>query len=66
MSLKARAEAVSPNALMSARWDEGLSDVRHPVANDSLIPMFEREKTVLKFEDSLQCTIQRNVEELNA
>jgi hypothetical protein len=42
MFLKARAQAVSANALVSQRWDEGLSDVRHPVAGDSLIPMFER------------------------
>ena len=42
MSLKVTSKAVSAKALMSQRWDDGLSDVRYPAANDSLIPMFER------------------------
>ena len=32
----------SANVLMSLRWDQGLGDLRHPVGEDSLIPMFER------------------------
>ncbi|HVO79636.1 MAG TPA: hypothetical protein VMT28_02835 [Terriglobales bacterium] len=31
----------SANLLRSQRWDEGLSDVQHPLPADSLIPMFE-------------------------
>lgn len=42
MSLRAKSQAASTNVLLSQRWDEGLSDVRNPVAGDSLIPMFER------------------------
>jgi hypothetical protein len=42
MSLKAKSRATSAEALVSQRWDEGLSDVRHPVPGDALIPMFER------------------------
>jgi hypothetical protein len=39
--LKATAREGSARLLMSQRWDQGLSEVRHPVAEDSLIPMFE-------------------------
>ena len=42
MSLRVKSQAASTNVLLSQRWDEGLSDVRNPVAGDSLIPMFER------------------------
>lgn len=42
MSLKATSQASSAKVLMSQRWDEGLSDARHPAAGDSLIPMFEQ------------------------
>ncbi len=27
---------------MSQRWEQGLGDLREPIAEDSLIPMFER------------------------
>jgi hypothetical protein len=40
--LKTTSREASVNLLMSLRWDQGLSDLRHPVAEDSLIPMFER------------------------
>jgi hypothetical protein len=40
-SLKSTAKSGSAKQLMSQRWDQGLSEVRHPVAGDSLIPMFE-------------------------
>jgi len=42
MSLKVKSQEISAKVLMSQRWDEGLSDVRYPVVNESLIPMFER------------------------
>ena len=29
------------NHLQTQRWEQGLSDLQHPVASDSLIPMFE-------------------------
>jgi hypothetical protein len=38
--LKATSRATSA-MLMSQRWDQGLSELRHPAAGDSLIPMFE-------------------------
>jgi hypothetical protein len=41
-SAKATSREASANLLMSLRWDQGLGDLRHPVAEDSLIPMFER------------------------
>jgi len=40
--LKTTSREASAKLLMSQRWDQGLSEVRHPVADDSLIPMFER------------------------
>jgi len=35
------AREVSGTVLMSQRWDQSLTDIQHPVAPDSLIPMFE-------------------------
>jgi len=40
-SLKAQSPVASAQLVMSQRWDYGLSELRHPVAGDSLIPMFE-------------------------
>ena len=40
-SLKATSRETSAKLLMSQRWDVGLSEARHPVGSDSLIPMFE-------------------------
>ncbi|MGA9967919.1 MAG: hypothetical protein WBQ10_22170 [Terriglobales bacterium] len=40
-SLKATSREGSAKLLMSQRWDLGLSEARHPVGSDSLIPMFE-------------------------
>src|SRR5580692_8463827 len=40
-SLKATSRETSAKLLMSQRWDLGLSEARHPVGSDSLIPMFE-------------------------
>jgi hypothetical protein len=40
-SLKATTREGSAKLLMSQRWDRGLSELRHPVTGDSLIPMFE-------------------------
>jgi hypothetical protein len=42
MSVRVTSQASSAKVLLSQRWDEGLSDVRHPAAGDSLIPMFEQ------------------------
>ena len=39
--MKSQARETTANLLMSQRWDQGLSDLQRPVANDSLIPMFE-------------------------
>jgi hypothetical protein len=39
--LKATSRAAPAKMLMSQRWDQGLSELRHPAAGDSLIPMFE-------------------------
>lgn len=39
--LKCPARDASANLLMSQRWDQSLNDIQHPVAGDSLIPMFE-------------------------
>jgi len=39
--LKAPSKEGSARLLMSQRWDQGLSELRHPVGGDSLIPMFE-------------------------
>jgi hypothetical protein len=40
-SLKTTSREASAKLLMSQRWDQGLSELRYPVAGDSLIPMFE-------------------------
>jgi hypothetical protein len=40
-SLKTTARATPAKLVMSQRWDHGLSELRHPEAGDSLIPMFE-------------------------
>jgi hypothetical protein len=40
-SLKEPSRAVSAKLVMSERWDHGLSELRYPITNDSLIPMFE-------------------------
>jgi hypothetical protein len=40
-SLKTPSVAASAKLVMSQRWDHGLSELRHPIAGDSLIPMFE-------------------------
>jgi hypothetical protein len=40
-SLKTPSRVSSSNLVMSQRWDYGLSELRHPIADDSLIPMFE-------------------------
>jgi hypothetical protein len=40
-SLKTTSRAAPAKLLMSQRWDQGLNELRHPVAGDSLIPMFE-------------------------
>ncbi len=32
---------VAVNHLQTQRWEQGLSDLQHPVSSDSLIPMFE-------------------------
>ncbi len=39
--VKAPSKHVSSSLLMSQRWDQSLGDLQHPVAGDSLIPMFE-------------------------
>jgi hypothetical protein len=39
--LKTPSREGSAKLLMSQRWDYGLNELRHPVAGDSLIPMFE-------------------------
>lgn len=38
---KTASREASVNLLMSQRWDQSLSDIQHPDAGDSLIPMFE-------------------------
>jgi len=40
-SLSRKAVRVSANHLQTQRWEQGLSDLQHPVPSDSLIPMFE-------------------------
>jgi hypothetical protein len=40
LSRKAVREA-AVNHLQTQRWEQGLSDLQHPVSSDSLIPMFE-------------------------
>ena len=39
--LKTTSHEATNKLLMSQRWDYGLNELRHPVAGDSLIPMFE-------------------------
>lgn len=41
VAAKSPAREVSASLLMSQRWDQSLGDLQHPVAPDSLIPMFE-------------------------
>jgi len=41
-SFKTISRETTANTRMSLRWDQGLGDLRNPVADDSLIPMFER------------------------
>jgi hypothetical protein len=41
MLLKSPARQNVANLLMSQRWEQGLTDLQHPVPSDSLIPMFE-------------------------
>jgi hypothetical protein len=38
---KSPSRKTSATLLMSQRWDQSLTDLQHPVANDSLIPMFD-------------------------
>jgi len=40
-SLSRQAMRVTANHLQTQRWEQGLSDLQHPVPSDSLIPMFE-------------------------
>jgi hypothetical protein len=40
-SLSRAAVRVAANHLQTQRWEQGLSDLQHPVPSDSLIPMFE-------------------------
>jgi hypothetical protein len=39
--IKSPARDASASLLMSQRWDQGLTDLQHPVSSDSLIPLFE-------------------------
>jgi hypothetical protein len=39
--IKSPARDTSANLLMSQRWDQGLTDLQHPMSSDSLIPLFE-------------------------
>jgi len=41
MASKSPAREASANTLMPQRWDQSLTDIQHPMAPDSLIPMFE-------------------------
>jgi hypothetical protein len=41
MLVKSPARQNVANLLMSQRWEQSLTDLQHPVPNDSLIPMFE-------------------------
>jgi uncharacterized membrane protein (DUF373 family) len=41
-SLKTTPRNAPANMRMSQRWEQGLGDLRNPVGEDSLIPMFER------------------------
>jgi hypothetical protein len=40
-SLSRQAVRATANHLQTQRWEQGLADLQHPVASDSLIPMFE-------------------------
>jgi hypothetical protein len=40
-SVSRKAVRETSNHLQTQRWEEGLADLQHPVASDSLIPMFE-------------------------
>jgi hypothetical protein len=39
--VKSPAREANTNLLRPQRWDQSLSDIQHPAAADSLIPMFE-------------------------
>jgi hypothetical protein len=39
--MKSSARDASANLLMSQRWEQSLTDIQHPIPDDSLIPMFE-------------------------
>ena len=39
--IKSPARDTSASLLKSQRWEQGLTDLQHPVSNDSLIPLFE-------------------------
>ena len=39
--IKSPARDASASLLKSQRWDQGLTDLQHPVSSDSLIPLFE-------------------------
>jgi hypothetical protein len=41
VALKSPARDVSMSLLRPQRWEQGLSDIQHPLPADSLIPMFE-------------------------
>ncbi|GAC1433616.1 MAG: hypothetical protein NVS1B11_15690 [Terriglobales bacterium] len=41
MAAKSQRREVSGPALMTQRWEQGLTDLRHSGSDDSLIPMFE-------------------------
>jgi hypothetical protein len=38
---RAAVRVAAVNHLQTQRWEQGLSDLQHPVPSDSLIPMFE-------------------------
>jgi hypothetical protein len=39
--MKSPARDASASLLKSHRWEQGLTDLQHPVSSDSLIPLFE-------------------------
>jgi len=39
--MKSPARDASTSLLKSQRWEQGLTDLQHPVSTDSLIPLFE-------------------------
>jgi len=46
--IKTPARDASASLLMSQRWDQSLTDLRHPGSSDSLIPLFEGMVGLLK------------------